>query len=169
MMSVLEYALDVNKSVDEVIKKLNYLGFDITNENDELTDEMIIELDNEFQNETIDEAMEEELEAQSVSIASTSNIVLDNTVKKQKLKKKDNKSNKEEYSKLKKDMYKHKEKLTSNKVENDNIILYKEGMSVSEFANLLNVNPTDIVKKLIGLGLMPGVNNPIDYDYNEPV
>ena len=154
MMSVLEYALDVNKSVDEVIKKLNYLGFDITNENDELTDEMIIELDNEFQNETIDEAMEEELEAQSVSIASTSNIVLDNTVKKQKLKKKDNKSNKEEYSKLKKDMYKHKEKLTSNKVENDNIILYKEGMSVSEFANLLNVNPTDIVKKLIGLGLI---------------
>ena len=167
MMSVLEYALDVNKSVDEVIKKLNYLGFDITNENDELTDEMIIELDNEFQNESIDEAMEEELEAQSVSIASTSNIVLDNTVKKQKLKKKDNKSNKEEYSKLKKDMYKHKEKLTSNKVENDNIILYKEGMSVSEFANLLNVNPTEIVKKLIGLGLMLGVNNPIDYDTAE--
>ena len=167
MMSVLEYALDVNKSVDEVIKKLNYLGFDITNENDELTDEMIIELDNEFQNETIDEAMEEELEAQSVSIASTSNIVLDNTVKKQKLKKKDNKSNKEEYSKLKKDMYKHKEKLTSNKAENDNIILYKEGMSVSELAASLSVNPTEIVKKLVGLGLMLGVNNPIDYETAE--
>jgi len=167
MMSVLEYALDINKSVGEVIKKLNYLGFDITNENDELTDEMIIELDNEFQNETVEEAMEEELEAQSASIASTSNIDMDNTVKKQKLKKKDNKSNKEEYSKLKKDMYKHKEKLTSNKAENDNIILYKEGMSVSELAASLSVNPTEIVKKLVGLGLMLGVNNPIDYETAE--
>ena len=167
MMSVLEYALDINRSVGEVIKKLNYLGFDITNENDELTDEMIIELDNEFQNEDIEEAMEEDLENQAVSIASTSNIDIDNTVKKQKLKKKDTKTNKEEYSKLKKDMYKHKEKLTSNKSENDNVILYKEGMSVSDFANLLGVNPAEIIKKLIGLGLMLGVNNPIDYDTAE--
>ena len=29
MMSVLEYALDINKSVDDVISKLNYLGYDI--------------------------------------------------------------------------------------------------------------------------------------------
>jgi len=167
MMSVLEYALDVNKSVGEVINKLNYLGFDITNENDELTDEMIIELDNEFQNEEVDDMIENDLESTATKVANTSNIDMDNTVKKQKLKKKDNKSNKEEYSKLKKDMYKHKEKLTSNKAENENVILFKEGMTVSEFAAALNINPTELIKKLIGLGMMLGVNNVIDYDTAE--
>ncbi len=167
MMSVLEYALDVNKSVGEVINKLNYLGFDITNENDELTDEMIIELDNEFQNEEVDDMIEEDLESTATKVANTSNIDMDNTIKKQKLKKKDNKSNKEEYSKLKKDMYKHKEKLTSNKTENENVILFKEGMTVSEFAAALNINPTELIKKLIGLGMMLGVNNVIDYDTAE--
>ena len=167
MMSVLEYALDVNKSVGEVINKLNYLGFDITNENDELTDEMIIELDNEFQNEEVDDMIEEDLEQTATKVANTSNIDMDNTIKKQKLKKKDNKSNKEEYSKLKKDMYKHKEKLTSNKNENENVILFKEGMTVSEFAAALNINPTELIKKLIGLGMMLGVNNAIDYDTAE--
>ncbi|MBE6153719.1 MAG: translation initiation factor IF-2 [Firmicutes bacterium] len=167
MMSVLEYALDVNKSVGEVINKLNYLGFDITNENDELTDEMIIELDNEFQNEEVDDMIESDLEDTATKVANTSNIDMDNTVKKQKLKKKDNKSNKEEYSKLKKDMYKHKEKLTSNTAENENVVLFKEGMTVSEFAAALNVNPTELIKKLIGLGMMLGVNNVIDYDTAE--
>ena len=167
MMSVLEYALDINRSVEEVIKKLNYLGFDITNENDELTDEMIIELDNEFQNEELDEAIEEDIEREASKIASTSNIDIDNTIKKQKLKKKDSKGNKEEYSKLKKNMYKNKEKLTSNKVENENIVLFKEGITVGEFANALNVSATELIKKLVGLGLMIGVNNVIDYDTAE--
>ena len=167
MMSVLEYALDVNKEVGEVIKKLNYLGFDITNENDELTDEMIIELDNEFQNEDIEEAIEEELESQATKVATTSNIDMDNTIKKQKLKKKDTKTNKEEYSKLKKDMYKHKEKLTSNNQEDENIILYKEGMTIKDLADVLNVTPTEIMKKLIGLGVMANVNSSIDYDTAE--
>ena len=81
MMSVLEYALDVNKSVGEVINKLNYLGFDITNENDELTDEMIIELDNEFQNEEVDDMIEDDLEQTATKVANTSNIDMDNTIK----------------------------------------------------------------------------------------
>ncbi len=169
MMSVLEYALDVNKSVGEVIKKLNYLGFDITNENDELTDEMIIELDNEFQNDAVEEAMEEDLEIEASKIAEKENIDIDNTIKKQKLKKKDTKTNKEEYSKLKKNMYKHKEKLTSNTNSDENIIIYKEGMTVGELAKALEVNPTEIMKKLINLGLMVSINNSIDYDTAELV
>ena len=169
MMSVLEYALDVNKSVGEVIKKLNYLGFDITNENDELTDEMIIELDNEFQNDAVEEAMEEDLEIEASKIAEKENIDIDNTIKKQKLKKKDTKTNKEEYSKLKKNMYKHKEKLTSNTNSDENIIIYKEGMTVGELAKALEVNPTEIMKKFINLGLMVSINNSIDYDTAELV
>ena len=47
MMSVKEYSLDVNLSVEEIIAKLKSLGYnDITNEDDMLSDEAIIELDN---------------------------------------------------------------------------------------------------------------------------
>ena len=167
MMSVLEYALDINRNVDEVIEKLNYLGFDITNENDELTDEMIIELDNLFQNLDADSDIEEQLDEQVESY--TVKAKVDDSVKKQKLKKKDNKSqNNNNFAKLKKEMYKHKEKLTSNKQEeNDNVIFYKENMSVSEFASILNVSSQEIIKKLIGLGLMLGINNPIDFETAE--
>ena len=167
MMSVLEYALDINRNVDEVIEKLNYLGFDITNENDELTDDMIIELDNLFQNMDAEADIEEQLDEQVESY--TVKAKVDDSVKKQKLKKKDNKTqNSNNFAKLKKEMYKHKEKLTSNKQEeNDNVIFYKENMSVSEFASILNVTPQEIIKKLIGLGLMLGINNPIDFETAE--
>ncbi len=169
MMSVLEYALDINKSVGEVIERLNYLGFDITNENDELTDDMIIELDNSFQNDEMFESVEEQIDDSVESISNSSNIKVDDTVKKQKLKKKDTRNqnkNNNNFAKLKKDMYKHKEKLETNKQEED-VIAYKDGMSVSEFANALGVNPKDVIKKLIGLGQMLGLNNPIDFDTAE--
>jgi len=40
----------------------------------------------------------------------------------------------------------------SNKVEDDeSIILYSEGMSVSDLANLLNVGVGEILKKIMGL------------------
>lgn len=169
MMSVLEYALDINKSVGEVIERLNYLGFDITNENDELTDDMIIELDNSFQNDEMFESVEEQIDDSVESISNSSNIKVDDTVKKQKLKKKDTRNqnkNNNNFAKLKKDMYKHKEKLETNKQEED-VVAYKDGMSVSEFAEVLGVNPKDVIKKLIGLGQMLGLNNSIDFDTAE--
>ncbi len=169
MMSVLEYALDVNKQVGEVIERLNYLGFDITNEDDELTDEMIIELDNSFQNDEVFESVEEQMDETTESFTKSSKVkTIDNGLKKQKLKKKDSKTqNKDNFAKLKKEMYKNKEKLSSNEKEDENIILYSEGMSVGEFAKLLEVNPAIIIKKLVGLGLMLGVNNPIDFETAE--
>lgn len=168
MMSVLEYALDMNKQVGEVIERLNYLGFDITREDDELTDEMIIELDNSFQNDEIYESVEDEIDNSVESISNSSKVKVDDTVKKQKLKKKDtrNQPKNNNFAKLRKDMYKNKEKLTSNKQDED-VVAYKDGMSVSEFATSLNVNPKDIIKKLIGLGVMLGLNNSIDFDTAE--
>ncbi len=168
MMSVLEYALDINKSVEEVLDKLNYLGYDITNENDLLDQETIVKLDYAFESVDVDDEIDEQIQMQVESIK---NIDVDNTVKKQKLKKKDTHSNnKEEFAKLKKKMYKNKEKLTSNKKdEDDNIILYKKGMTVSDFASLLKVNPVDIVKKAIALGSMLSINNPIDYETCEVI
>ena len=46
-MTVKEYAVDINLSVAEVIKKCNDLGIEVKNGDDFLTDDDVIILDNE--------------------------------------------------------------------------------------------------------------------------
>ena len=65
-------------------------------------------------------------------------------------------------------MYKHKEKLQSNVTEdNENTVLYKDNMTVSELATSLEVNPTQIIKKLMALGTLAAINAPLDFDTAE--
>ena len=67
MMSVKEYALDINVTVEAVIKKAQELGYDIKNADDMLDEDQIIDLDNtltmnvneEEEPEYIDEITEE--------------------------------------------------------------------------------------------------------------
>ena len=49
----------------------------------------------------------------------------------------------------------------------ENIVLYKNGMSVSEFASVLNVGGAEIIKKLMENGLMLSLNQPIDFENAE--
>jgi len=58
MMSVLEYANDVNKTVSEILNLCKKLNIEVNNEDDYLDEEAIIELDNSL--DEIEEA--EELE-----------------------------------------------------------------------------------------------------------
>ena len=51
MMTVLEYALDVNKTVEFVLKKCQNLGINVSGEDDLLSDEDITILDSELANE----------------------------------------------------------------------------------------------------------------------
>ena len=179
MMSVKEYALDINVTVEAVIKKAQELGYDIKNADDMLDEDQIIDLDNtltmnvneEEEPEYIDEITEEkdydldaELEDKAEELASASHIRFDDTVKKQKLKKK-SEVQKEDMHAKRKQMYKNKEKLMQNEASHDdNIIVYKEGMTVSELAKELNVNPTEVIKKLMNLGIMASLNNSLSYD-----
>lgn len=181
MMSVKEYALDISMQIDVVIKKAQELGFGIKNEEDELTEDQIIELDNvlvinaqekeEEETTYLDELteekdydLEEELDDKAEILASSSNLKFDDTVKKQKLKKKSEIS-KENINAKKKQMYKNKEKLTQNEASQDeNIIVYKEGMTVSELAKELNVSVSEVIKKLMNLGIMASMNNSLSYD-----
>ena len=54
MMSVFEYASDVNKSIDEIFSLCSKLGIKVNNENDLLSDDDIILLDNEIENTDLD-------------------------------------------------------------------------------------------------------------------
>ena len=62
-------------------------------------------------------------------------------------------------------MYKSKEKLISNgPVVDENVITYKEGMTIGDLAKALNVQASDLIKKLFMLGVLATVNNKVDFD-----
>ena len=167
-MNVKEYAQDVSKSVEEVLELCKKLGINVSNENDYLDDEAIILLDNEE-----DSSKEEELEDLN-SYVDDDELELDlgvNTKEEPatvKIKKKQvsNKTDNQKYLKEKKALYKHKEKLQANTLKEDdsNVIFYKEGMTVKDLAEALKVGPTDLLKKLLELGIITNLNQSLDYD-----
>ena len=158
MMSVLEYANDVNKTIADILKMCEELGIDATDENDLLSEDDIVMLDNaDF--EEMDDIVEEIIE--------NKNIKVEDSVSKQKLKKKqDVKPSKKDFQQKKKEMYKNKSKLMTN-ASDDNVVLYKDNMTVGELANSLGVNSSELVKKLFSLGIMATINNSISFENAE--
>lgn len=170
MMTVLEYADDMNKKVEEIIGVCKKLSIKINEETDLLSDEDITILDNYFSSE-IDEEYDIDNEIDEIveDIKDTKKIDVDNSVSKQKLKKKnDTTKNKKDLAQKKKEMYKNKKKLMSNTpTNNSNIVLYKENMSIGDLAKELGVSAAEIVKKLFSQGLMVTINTPISYENAE--
>ena len=170
-MSVKDYAEELNIGVDELLSVCSSLGINVKNENDELTDDDIVMLDIELSSENnLSEELESkyEFEDRAEEILEGTKLKDEVVVKKQKIKKKD--SSKEEFLHKKKDIYKHKQKLQSNKNEShDDVIIYKEGMTVNDLANSLNVPSAELVKKLFLMGLVINVNQTISFEDAEVV
>ncbi len=162
MMTVLEYAQDMNKTVDAVIKKCKEFGISANNEDDLLDDEAITELDACFQNDDI-----EELEDRAEEMAEQTKINVDNVVKKERVKKQKEVPNKKDFLNKKKEMYKNKNKLMTNKDAGEKVVLYKENMTINELANAIGVSGTELVKKLFNLGMMATLNNSISFENAE--
>jgi len=169
MMTVEEYAIDVNRTVEYILKKCSEAGIEANGESDLLDDEAITILDSIISNEE----SEEELDNRVEEIIEEEKISVDNTIKKQKLKKKNtvNKGNghnlKKELATKKKEMYKNKEKLVSNTDIADNIVLYTEGMTIADLSKKLNVSGAELVKKLFLLGTMATINSSISFENAE--
>ena len=172
-MTIKEYAEDINRSVEDIIKHMESLAMDTTDKNRILSDDEIILLDNSFQDEEdyVEEAPDEEmikdfsLDEKAEQIAYESNLTNENEVKVNKVKKPKKQERDNNFKQERKKIYKHKEKLQSNEHDlDDNTILYKEGMTVTELANTLNVAPSEIIKKLMGLGVMASLNNSLNFD-----
>ena len=165
MMSVKDYATDTGYSIAEVLKKCTELGIDVKDKDSDLEEDDIIILDNAMslidEVETIED--EEVIDEVVEDILDGKNFGMDTTTKKQKLKKKaDVVNSKSEYMSKRKEMYKHKEKF--NVAVDDSIITFTEGMVVSDLATKLDISGTDLIKKLMGLGLMVSMNQAIDFD-----
>ena len=180
MMTVLEYANDVDRSIDEIFKICQKMNIKVSKEDDMLSDDDIIILDNELENtETTEEEIvalenfdEQDFEDSYEEELEEVKVVATVKKKKKNPKKENNKNNKSnknnEFKLQKKEMYKHKEKLQSNiNTLDDSIVLYTEGMSVAEFANVLEKNVAEIIKKLMGLGKIMNLNAAIDFETAE--
>lgn len=171
-MTVKEYAESVNLSVAEILKKCESLGIDVKNASDFLSDDDVINLDfatNLISTESESTYEEEDSMDEVVEdlVATTNVHTMNPETKKQKLKKRSEiESGKSEYFNKRKEMYKHKEKLMHNE-SNEDIVLYKNGMTVSDLANELNISGTDIIKKLMTLGLMVSLNQEISFENAE--
>ncbi len=183
MMSILEYADDVKKSVQEIFALCDRLGIKYKDENTDLTEDDIVLLDGEVaslidessDDETIDEELleREALEDHVEQIVMDSKINIDNSSNKQKLKSRservENNNNKTKFQKDKKELYKHREKLMDNEEKEDNIVLYKEDMTVNDVASILGVSSVEVIKKLMKLGIMANINSPLAFEVVELV
>ena len=173
MMSILEYANDVNKTVEEIKKLCDRLNIKYDTENTVLSEDDIVLLDGEIENSLDKEFLEEEvLDEKIEKMISDANIDIDNTMNKQKLKPKSERieNNKMKFQKERKELYKHREKLMQNEeVTEENVLLYKDDMTVSELASSLSVASTEIIKKLMKLGIMAHINYPLSYEIVELV
>lgn len=177
MMSLKDYALDVGLDLEKVKKMCDKIGISYDDEESLLSEDDIILLDNETQDEEdyiSDDVSEYEEEIESIekaeALAEAANIDLDNSENFEKVKNRSQKSKdaKKSFMKERKKIYKHREKLQSNEDSVDsNVVLYKEGMTLAEIATLLDVPGAELVKKVMALGIMAGLNQSIDFETAE--
>ena len=181
MMNLEDYALDVGKTVEEIMALCDKIGIKYEDKDTFLDDTDITLLDNELQDQEDDseediedlesKLYEEEVYDKAEELAMNTKFDLDNSTSFEKVKPKSQKKNdnkKSDFFKERKKIYKHREKLQKNEAaKDDNVILYKEGMTVSELAGLLDVAAVEIVKKLMGLGVMANINQSIDFETAE--
>lgn len=178
-MNILEYSVDMNKTKEEIMELCNKLGINYEDENSILTDDDITLLDNEIrQNEETDTDSSDEdnmfeydyeLDEKVEKIIDDAKIDIDQDKRKEKVKNKAVRieNSKNNFKSMRKEMYKHREKLQSNENKDDNIIVYKNNMTVTELAEELNTSSLELIKKLMKLGVMANVNYSLSYDMAE--
>ena len=93
-----------------------------------------------------------------------------NEKQKTKIKQKKQPQNNEQntFLKDKKELYKHREKLMTNEQKvDDNVVFYKENMTVKDLADNMGVAPSELIKKLMLLGIMTTLNNSLSFEVAE--
>jgi len=172
-MNIQDYALDIGKSEEEVLEKMKSLKLITTDPNRALSDDEVILLDNAFQDEEdyvpSEDVNNEVVEDIALSMKAEQIAYNNNSYNKEnKRAVKKNKNNKQSASKFKeerKKLYKHREKLQSNEtLKDDSVLLYKDGMTVGEVAEALGVGTSEVIKKLMGLGILANVNKTLSFD-----
>ena len=166
---VKEYANEMGISIQDVLKKCAFLEIKANSADDILSEDDVIMLDNAI--DIMDSVEEEDysLEAQD----EYDRVIEEEKNETKKIndynKKNTMAENKTNYAKKRKEMYKHKEKLQSVGNTSEDIVLYREGLTVADLASELGVSGNDIIMKLMSMGLMISLNQVIDFENAEIV
>ncbi|GEN30468.1 translation initiation factor IF-2 [Cerasibacillus quisquiliarum] len=149
-MRIYEYAKQVKLSSKEVIQHLKELNVDVSNHMSTITEDIVQKLDNKLNvSKEIDKSKSQEKPKHKENKSQK---------KKHDNKKAKNKNKKKQQKKAQKEQPKSKEKSTPEK------IVYSGTLTVSELADKLNKDSSEIIKNLLFLGVMATKNQDLDDD-----
>ncbi|MDT3959636.1 translation initiation factor IF-2 [Staphylococcus kloosii] len=163
---IYEYAKELNLKSKDVIDELKKMNVEVSNHMQALEDNQIVALDKIYKqdNKQNDKGQAQQAKnqiqkqdnkkQQSSQKSAQSNNKDSKNNKKQNNKKQNNKNNK------KQNKQNNKEQQTTK--ETPSKITYQDGITVGELAEKLNVESSDVIKKLFLLGIMANINQSLD-------
>ncbi|MGV3243819.1 translation initiation factor IF-2 [Staphylococcus sp. 11261D007BR] len=144
---IYEYAKSQNIKSKDVIEALKENGVEVSNHMQTLEDDQVKLLDQKFKKQN-----------------DKSNASKQTTQSNHKKKQNNKKQNKNNNKNKKKDHKKNDKKASQAPKEMPSKIMYTEGITVGEVAEKLNVDSSEIIKKLFMLGIMANINQSLDIE-----
>ena len=157
---IYEYAKDLNIKSKDVIDELKKNGVDVSNHMQALEDNQIASLDKVFKPAPAAETKKDKPQQQDKKAKPNQNQNQNNNKKPNN---KNNKNNKKNSKNNKKSSNNNAPKKEVSK-EMPSKITYQEGITVGELADKLNIESSEIIKKLFLLGIMANINQSLDIE-----
>lgn len=154
---IYEYAKEVNVKSKEIIDELKKMDVEVSNHMQALEDDQIKMLNKKFKSSKNEENKKQNTQNNHQKQQNKK----DNNQNKSNSKKKNNKNSKN--NKNNKNNKKGKNnKPAAEPKEMPSKITYEEGITVGELADKLNIESSDIIKKLFLLGIVANINQSLD-------
>lgn len=154
---IYEYAKEVNVKSKEIIDELKKMDIEVSNHMQALEDDQIKMLNKKFKSSKNEENKKQNTQNNHQKQQNKK----DNNQNKSNSKKKNNKNSKN--NKNNKNNKKGKNnKPAAEPKEMPSKITYEEGITVGELADKLNIESSDIIKKLFLLGIVANINQSLD-------
>lgn len=154
---IYEYAKEVNVKSKEIIDELKKMDVEVSNHMQALEDDQIKMLNKKFKSSKNEENKKQNTQNNHQKQQNKK----DNNQNKSNSKKKNNKNSKN--NKNNKNTKKGKNnKPAAEPKEMPSKITYEEGITVGELADKLNIESSDIIKKLFLLGIVANINQSLD-------
>ena len=165
---IYEYAKELNLKSKEIIDELKSMNIEVSNHMQALEDDQIKALDKKFKKEQSNKNTKDTQNNHQKSGNKTQN----NNSKQQNNKQQNNKPNNQQSNNKKNNKNNKKNNKNNKKQSNQpsepkeipSKVTYQDGITVGEFAEKLNVESSEIIKKLFLLGIVANINQSLDQE-----
>ncbi|EHJ07739.1 translation initiation factor IF-2 [Staphylococcus simiae] len=163
---IYEYAKELNLKSKEIIDELKSMNIEVSNHMQALEDDQIKALDKKFKKEQTTNK-DTQNNHQKSGNKTQSNKPNQQNNKQQKNKPNNQQGNNKKNNKNNKKNNKNNKKQNNQPAEPKEIpskVTYQDGITVGEFAEKLNVESSEIIKKLFLLGIVANINQSLDQE-----